>query len=47
MVIKNPAFKELKYGTIIKCEGIAKAILDIKIYFFADNVIFEPHRVYF
>ena len=51
MVLKNPAFKRVKHGTIIKCLGIIKAIFkkpkaDQNI-LFRKYVIFEPPRLYF
>ena len=46
MVLKKSSIQRVKYGTIIKCEGIIKAILEnpkvIKIHFFAD-VLFLNH----
>ena len=48
---KNSSIQRVKFGTIIKCEGIINAILEnpksdqntiFRIY-----VIFEPSRVYF
>ena len=51
MVLKKYSIQRVKYGTILKCEGIIKAILENpksdqnKV--FRRYIIFEPPRVYF
>ena len=51
MVLKKSSIQRVKYGTIIKCEGIIKAIFeDPKAdhnTLFRKYVIFEPPRLYF
>ena len=52
MVLKKSSIQRVKYGTIIKCEGIIKAILenpkaDQYTLFSRYHVIFEPPTVYF
>ena len=49
-MVEKSSIQRVKYGTIIKCEGI-KAILENpkadQITLFRIYVIFEPPRVYF
>ena len=51
MVLKKSRIQRVKYGTIIKCEGIVKAILENpqanQNTFFCNYVVFEPPRLYF
>ena len=51
MVLKKSSFQRVKYGTIINCEGIIKAILENpkadQNTLFHKYVIFQPPRVYF
>ena len=51
MVLKKSSIQRVKYGTIKKCEGIIKAILENpkadQNTLFRRRVIFEPPRVYF
>ena len=49
MVVKNSSIKRVKYGTLLKCEGIIKAILKNpkadQNTLFRKYVIFEPPRL--
>ena len=51
MVLKKSSIQRVKYGTLIKCEGIIKAILENpkadENTLFRRYVMFEPPRVYF
>ena len=46
MVLKKSRIQRVKYGTIIKCEGIVKAVLENpqadQNTYFRNYVIFEP-----
>ena len=51
MVLKKYSIQRVKYGTIIKYEGIIRAIFKNpkadQNTLFRKYVIFEPHRLYF
>ena len=51
MVLKKNSIQRVKYGTIIKCEGIIKAIFENQKAdqntLFRKYVIFGPPRLYF
>ena len=51
MVLKKSSIQRVKYGTIIKCEGIIKAIFENpkvdQNTLFRKYVIFEQPRLYF
>ena len=51
MVLKKSSIQRVKYGTIIKCEGIIKAVFENpkadQNTLFCKYVIFEPLRLYF
>ena len=51
MLLKKSSIQSVKYGTIIKCDGIIKTILETlkadQSTLFRRYLIFEPPRVYF
>ena len=49
--MQHPKTGKVKYGSIIKCKGIIKAILEnpktARNTLFCNYVIFEPHRLHY